>query len=152
MASGHKTAAHTLAWANSWRALPAQPGTYALLLRLRHPVRVQVGRLGQFEFPRGWYIYVGSARGAGGLRARARHHWQSTARPHWHLDFLRGVARPVKIAWQNGAARRECRWARNLATRLDARMIVPKFGASDCHCPTHLYYCARRPNFPREPF
>ncbi len=131
---------------DSWRDLPPSPGTYAILLQLGTPAHLSVGRLGRFEFPRGWYLYVGSARGAGGLRARVRHHWQSAARPHWHIDFLRQVARPVQVMWQIGAARRECEWAAAIGARPEARLVAFKFGASDCKCPTHLYYLPRRPS------
>lgn len=120
--------------------LPSLPGTYALLLRLDHTTRVQVGALGMFHFPRGWYIYVGSARGAGGLGARLRHHWRIALRAHWHLDFLRSVARPTEIWWQIGAAKRECQWAQALGC--DKAAVVPAkgFGASDCDCISHLFH------------
>ena len=35
---------------------------------------ISIGRLGQQHFPIGDYFYVGSARGAGGLRARVGRH------------------------------------------------------------------------------
>ena len=129
---------------DSWRNLPPRPGTYALLLQLDKPASIRVGRLCRFKFPRGWYLYVGSARGAGGLRARVRHHWQSTTRLHWHIDFLRRVARPVQVRWQVGATRRECEWAAAIGAQPEARMVAFKFGASDCNCPTHLYYLPGR--------
>ena len=56
------------------KELPAMSGTYALLLRLDAAVQLAVGRLGDFTFPEGDYVYVGSARGPGGLRARVRRH------------------------------------------------------------------------------
>ncbi len=131
---------------DTWCDLPARPGTYVLLLQLDKSMDIRVGRRGRFKVPRGWYLYVGSARGAGGLRPRVRHHWQSPARPHWHIDFLRRVARPVQVMWRIGIARRECEWAATIAARREARMIAFKFGASDCNCPTHLYYFPRRPS------
>ncbi len=47
-------------------------GTYVLVMRLGRLRRVRVGRLGVQEFPAGLYLYVGSAFGPGGLRARIR--------------------------------------------------------------------------------
>ena len=52
----------------------AEPGTYALLLRLDKQERITVGKLGTFDFPVGYYLYVGSALGPGGLRARLARH------------------------------------------------------------------------------
>ncbi len=129
--------------------LPALPGTYALLVWLGEASQIQVGRLGCFEFPVGWYVYVGSARGAGGLAARVRHHWQPTPHPHWHIDFLRRVAFPVQVAWQLGSHRRECLWSSRLGTWPGARRPVAGFGASDCDCLAHLWYLTRRPDLKR---
>jgi len=47
-------------------------GSYALVLRLPSRRKIQVGKLGLFEFPRGHYIYLGSA--LGGLDARVGRH------------------------------------------------------------------------------
>lgn len=41
--------------------LTTQPGTYALLLRLDRAVRLTIGARGEFDLPRGWYIYFMSA-------------------------------------------------------------------------------------------
>jgi Uri superfamily endonuclease len=60
----------------------AEPGTYALLLKLDKQERITIGKLGTFDFPAGYYLYVGSALGPGGLRARlARHRRGSESSP-----------------------------------------------------------------------
>jgi Uri superfamily endonuclease len=41
--------------------------------------RLEIGRLGVYDIVPGYYAYVGSAFGAGGLRARICHHLESTA-------------------------------------------------------------------------
>ena len=69
--------------------IPSSSGTYALILYCPHTRRLEVGRLGVFEFQKGWYAYVGSAFGRGGLRARCRHHLRLTMRPHWHIEYLK---------------------------------------------------------------
>ena len=51
-----------------FRNLPASPGIYVLHLFVPHPQSLMIGRLGQYSWPVGHYFYVGSARGAGGLR------------------------------------------------------------------------------------
>lgn len=124
--------------------LPSQPGTYALLLRLNRATQLRIGARGPFDLPRGWYIYVGRARGAGGLRARVMRHWRGATRLHWHIDYLRRVAQPVRVwLWADPQAD-ECAWARALELTPTARVIVPRFGASDCDCAAHLWFVARR--------
>lgn len=121
------------------------PGTYALLLRLDSPQRIQVGRLGEFPFPAGWYLYLGSARGPGGLAARlARHRRVSDKRFHWHIDYLRAVATPIEAWTVASDVRLECHWARAAATLPGATIVAPRFGASDCRCASHLYYFSHR--------
>jgi hypothetical protein len=60
--------------------------TYQLLIEVVAPVRVAVGRLGEFEFPAGLYCYTGSARR--NFEARVRHHLSSEKKMRWHIDYL----------------------------------------------------------------
>ena len=117
--------------------IPAGKGTYALILQLSLPCRIKVGRLGLMEFPAGLYIYVGSAFGPGGLRARIAHHMKRASRPHWHIDHLRRVC-DVEEVWYVEGERLECTWARRLL-RNSAAVPVPGFGCTDCRCNSHLF-------------
>lgn len=120
-------------------------GTYALLLRLDAPETVIVGALGALTFPAGWYLYLGSAQGPGGLAARlARHRRRGNKRFHWHIDYLRAVAALVEV-WTSVGERQECDWATAAAALPGAHVVAPRFGASDCRCPTHLLHYVRRP-------
>lgn len=120
-------------------------GTYALLLRLDAPQTVVVGALGELSFPAGWYLYLGSARGPGGLAARlARHRRRGDKRFHWHIDYLRAVTLLVQV-WTSSGASHECDWATAAAALPGARVVVPRFGASDCRCPAHLFHYTRQP-------
>jgi Uri superfamily endonuclease len=126
------------------------PGTYALLLRVDLPTTIAIGALGQVELPAGWYLYLGSARGPGGLAARlARHKRKQAKRFHWHIDYVRAVATMVEIWSSEGADRRECQWAAAAAGLDGAMVIAPGLGSSDCRCRTHLFFYPRRPAFPR---
>lgn len=109
-------------------SLPAAPGTYVLRLRLDHPAQVRVGALGRGAFPAGWYLYVGSARGPGGLAARVGRHRQGGRRRHWHLDYLRPAMALTAVWWGLGEARRECAWARALGARPGALPRCPVSG------------------------
>lgn len=128
--------------------IPAARGTYVLVLRLDSPARLTVGRLGTFDFPAGWYAYVGSACGPGGLRGRLAHHLGPVRRPHWHIDSLRTAASVQTVWYSVGDGTREHAWAAALGQMPGAQIVAPRFGASDCRCPTHLYYFADPPELP----
>jgi Uri superfamily endonuclease len=121
-------------------------GTYALLLWMDTPQMIAVGALGTVTFPRGYYLYLGSARGPGGLEARlARHRRRGDKRFHWHIDYLRAVTSLVQAWTRVGDARQECNWATAAAALPGADLVVPHFGASDCRCPAHLFHYNLRP-------
>lgn len=128
--------------------IPPQAGTYILILHLASPVELRVGRLGISHFPVGWYSYVGSALGPGGLAARLTCHLRRRKRLHWHIDYLLAAAELTEIWWTVSPKRQECAWARVLSWLPGATALMPGFGASDCHCPAHLLYFDYRPSFP----
>ncbi|MEW8259618.1 MAG: DUF123 domain-containing protein, partial [Candidatus Thiodiazotropha taylori] len=68
--------------------------------------QIQVGRLGLCDFTRGWYLYVGSAFGPGGVAARCAHHRRISPRPRWHIDYLRAVTNLRQIWYSNDPLRR----------------------------------------------
>lgn len=120
--------------------LPAQPGSYALRLRLPTPSHLAVGRLGLFDFSAGDYLYLGSAWGPGGIRARLLHHIRPVRRPHWHLDFLRMQSVLTGGWYSTSPGRLECAWSQAILLKQDTFVPAPGFGAADCRsgCPAHL--------------
>jgi Uri superfamily endonuclease len=125
--------------ADAWReALPAVGGTYVLWLRLEAAREIAFGRLGRFALPAGDYLYVGSARGPGGLRARLGRHLQGSGPAHWHVDYLRAAAGPQGAGWSTAPGQLECAWARALLAHGNFQVPVPGAGASDCRCAAHL--------------
>ena len=128
----------------------AEPGTYALLLKLDKQERITVGKLGPFDFPAGYYLYVGSALGPGGLQARLARHRRDSKQFHWHIDYLLQRAQLVEVWSVASEEKLECEWG-EVARRLSgAQVPVQGFGSSDCRCPTHLVYFNARPD--REEF
>jgi Uri superfamily endonuclease len=115
-------------------------GTYALFLQLERDVPIAVGRLGTCCFPRGHYVYVGSALGSGGLPARLARHHRQQKRLHWHIDYFLARAPIVGVQTDASGERLECAWAREWLDTPGAQVIAPGFGASDCACPAHLIY------------
>jgi Uri superfamily endonuclease len=115
-------------------------GSYALLLRLHQQARIKIGRLGEFDFPAGDYVYTGSAFGPGGLEARLKRHLLVSKKTHWHIDYLRAHADLVgSVVCPNQDL--ECLWAKKLLHHM-GKALVDGFGASDCRqgCKAHLVY------------
>lgn len=125
--------------------MESRPGTYSLLLALEAPIKLEVGSLGRIQFESPFYMYFGSAFGPGGLEARIRHHLRSVRRTHWHIDYLRQVARVVGVWYSIDSARFECDWA-NAAAALRGASPVTRFGSSDCRCQSHLVELNRLPS------
>jgi len=122
------------------------PGTYALLLRADTEQTLEVGALGEMAVRPGLYVYVGSAFGPGGVRARVRRHARADGATHWHVDYLRAATTLDAVWYTHDAVRRECLWARILRDGSGAWVPLEGFGASDCDCPAHLVALDARPS------
>ena len=116
----------------------AQLRTYQLAIETKRAIRIRVGRLGEFLFPAGRYVYTGSARR--GLDARIRRHLSGAKRLHWHIDYL--LAAPgVQITGVSTFDAAECA----LNRRTPGTIVVGGFGSSDCTsgCGSHLKLVGR---------
>ena len=111
------------------------PGTYALLIYVPYDLSLKIGQLGQVNFRRGYYTYIGSAMG--GISARVRRHMRGEKKVHWHIDHLLLHARAIDFVAARGRGRKECKVAAELQKRLPS---VKGFGSSDCDCGSHLFY------------
>jgi len=114
-------------------------GVYCLVFKTPG-CSIRIGALGALPFKAGWYIYVGSALGSGGLGRLGRHFLLSRLRdkkPKWHVDYLltSSCFSLVYAVYAVTAERFECQ----LACKLDESSI-PNFGCSDCCCTSHLLY------------
>lgn len=127
--------------------ITSQPGTYALLFRCETPFQAVVGKLGPTQVGAGYWVYVGSAFGPGGLRSRLAHHLKPSTRRHWHLDYIKHALDPIEIWATNDPIRREHRWADVFAGLKGASRPIAGFGASDCSCLSHLIHMPRRPDY-----
>ena len=121
------------------------PGTYALVIALEVGLRLRIGKLGIHNLPPGYYVYVGSA--LGGLAGRLRRHLRSEKRLHWHIDYLLRQAAVAQIWYAIGPDRLECKWTVILRNLPGATPSIPRFGASDCLCSSHLTHFQVTPPF-----
>jgi len=119
-------------------------GIYNLIIRLSKKKRTRVGRLGTFIFPKGFYVYTGSAQN--GLEKRINRHLSSQKKFHWHIDYLLSHAKIVKAIKHAGDKKAECELNRLISRSNGANIIVDNFGSSDCNCTTHLYYFKNTPD------
>lgn len=112
--------------------MPA-PTTYQLRIRVTQPLRLIVGRLGEFDFPAGDYVYTGSAKR--NFEARVARHLRREKALRWHIDYLL-TAPGVTVTRVLRSDTGECVLNQSTA----GKVIVPGFGASDCRagCGSHL--------------
>ncbi len=125
--------------------LPDVPGTYILWLLCRRRGSCKIGRLGNMSLQVGYYAYVGSALGPGGLAARLRHHLKHSANPRWHIDHLRQRLAIHTIWFTCSNKRYEHLWAASLTRLPTFHHPMRGFGSSDCHCPSHLFFIPEIP-------
>ena len=126
---------------------PRARGTYILILRLDRMRTLQIGSLGRFRFPVGYFAYVGSAHGPGGLGGRLKHHLNPSAPSRWHIDTLRKAARLDQVWLTRGEEIQEHAWAALLHESLKGKVPVKGFGSSDCGCVTHLFHFRECPSW-----
>ena len=118
----------------------AERGSYVLILLLPFARRIQVGSLGVIHFPKGVYLYMGSA--LGGLDARISRHARREKKLFWHIDYFLRHAQILDVWVCPDGRRRECQWTRAALALPNARVPAPRFGSSDCRCPSHLVHLA----------
>ena len=118
-------------------------GLYQLIIRLDEGATIRVGRLGAFRFPRGYYVYTGSARS--GLEQRVARHLRRDKRLHWHIDYLLARGSVTQVLVYPGAGS-ECALNRAVEALPGGEVVVRGFGSSDCRCRAHLHFFARPPD------
>ncbi len=120
--------------------IPRQPGTYALLFNVSTEMDIPVGRLGILRLQPGHYVYIGSARGPGGLAGRVQRHLRAEKRLHWHIDYITQHLTPNGILFTTHPLVKECDWVHYLLEAPDTEVPLPGLGSSDCRagCPAHF--------------
>ena len=110
-------------------------GSYLLILHLKRDRKIDIGKLGQVSFRKGFYIYVGSAMAH--LSRRMDRHRRLRKKHHWHIDELRAVAEFHSVLAIRSSERLECEIAGALSKI--AQGGTPGFGSTDCSCESHLF-------------
>ena len=116
---------------------------YALVFKLKHGFKGRVGSLGEVVLEPGIYVYIGSARGGGGLRARILRHISRSKRIHWHIDYVtmsKGYE-PLLAVYTKTEDDVEEEIARNLISYNAFSIACQRFGSTDKNSPSHLLKC-----------
>lgn len=71
-------------------------GSYVLILENRIPCNIKVGTLGSLAFDKGFYAYIGSMFGSGGLEARIKRYF-TIKRKHWHIDYVLDYMQIIEV-------------------------------------------------------
>lgn len=124
--------------------LDAVAGTYVIVMQADKAAQPQVGSIGSIKINVGHYLYIGSAFGPGGIKARVSRHCKTSKTKHWHLDYLREYLEPVEVWFTHDKTRREHEWAGLLASQPKLKSVA-SFGCSDCRCNSHLFFQFPRP-------
>jgi Uri superfamily endonuclease len=115
-------------------------GVYVLKLEIDKDTVIRVGRLGNIQFKKGHYAYIGSALGTGGFKRVTRHFnvakGQNMTRK-WHIDYLLPHSELVSAVLIPTEKSIECSVARGVG---EFCVGIPGFGCSDCSCQAHLFY------------
>lgn len=115
-------------------------GAYCLCITVDEDIDIEVGALGMMVFPRGLYVYIGSA--LKGLEARILRHVETSRGvrnvTRWHIDYL--LREPEvhieSVHLRVTDERVECTLAGEVFSRGEP---VRGFGCSDCRCTSHLF-------------
>ena len=111
-------------------------GIYCLIIEIKKCINKKIGKLGNIDFNKGSYIYVGSAQN--GIEKRVKRHFKKKKKKYWHVDYLLDDknVKIEKYLCKKGSKKEECKIAKFLASFGD---IIQGFGCSDCKCISHLF-------------
>jgi sugar fermentation stimulation protein A len=122
-------------------------GSYVVVLRLDQRLNIGIGKLGKVNFPKGYYLYAGSA--LKNLIQRTERHRRISKNKFWHIDYLREQSTFCTAIPIRASVDLECEIAKSLREIADWQ--IDGFGCSDCACSSHLYGLTRDP-FQSRPF
>jgi Uri superfamily endonuclease len=87
-------------------------------------------------------LYTGSAKN--GLKSRIERHLRKNKKHFWHIDYFLKYGKVVDIYLYPENEKTECEINQRALALNNAKLIMPKFGSSDCRCSTHLVYFKTR--------
>ena len=122
-----------------------QSGIYNLLIFLNEDRNIKIGKLGRFNFKKGFYTYTGSSQNS--LQKRVKRHLAAKKKLHWHIDYLLKYGEIIEVLVIESLKKDECRLSNEIGLLRDSQIVINGFGSSDCTCKTHLYFFRKQPTF-----
>ena len=113
-------------------------GSYILLIEIKENKSIQIGKLGNINFKKGFYAYIGSA--LNGLEQRINRHLRNDKKKHWHIDYLLQFGKIIDVYYNDSGSKEECDLAKKFEEKL---VLIPDFGCGDCNCKSHLFYSSK---------
>ena len=109
--------------------------SYQLFINLSQNIEIQIGKLSLFTFPKGTYVYTGSAKR--NIDTRITRHLSEDKNLHWHIDYLLANKQTIIIKVIKSELS-EC----DLNGHVKGKIIAKGFGSSDCkeNCKSHLKF------------
>ncbi len=122
-----------------------EKGVYILLIRMDSSRRIKIGKLGDFSFKAGFYVYTGRAKR--NIEARIKRHRKKDKKLRWHIDYLLKERDSHLIGYIKYHHQEECKVNQRIKELEGAEILVKGFGASDCRngCISHLLYFKYNP-------
>jgi Uri superfamily endonuclease len=74
------------------------------------------------------------------LEKRIERHLRKNKKHFWHIDYLLDFASIKKVFLFANGKFDECGLSLETLKRQGAKIVLPKFGASDCNCLSHLSF------------
>lgn len=111
-------------------------GIYVLFIRIDKAIRIKIGALGEIDFDKGLYAYIGSAQN--NLELRVARHRRKEKRLFWHIDYLLSnpATKVTEVIYELGDKSDECIIAKLIEAKAQP---IRGFGCSDCRCTSHLF-------------
>lgn len=113
-------------------------GVYLVFLEITENTEIEVGALGEIEFEKGTYVYVGSAMNS--VEKRLERHFSDVDNLHWHIDYVTAEAKPFDYFILPESSDYEQWLAENLQKYCRP---VPEFGSSDSTKNSHFFRIER---------
>ena len=115
--------------------------TYCLIIKLHQNSRIKVGKLGEIDFKKGYYVYIGSALNS--INSRIRRHLSNEKKLFWHIDYLLNSpnSKVDEVILERSPEKWECSVALEISKK---GLPTDRFGCSDCKCSSHLFYFESR--------
>lgn len=125
--------------AEAEKLMESKTGTYVLVLKSPLRKTIRIGSRGDLALRPGYYLYVGSAFGPGGVLSRVSRHCRIDKAKHWHIDYLRSHT-AIESIWYSHAGRRLEHVLARVLAQMEGMTPEIAFGASDCKCESHLFF------------